>query len=200
MPAAKNSASKQVDDYLNNLPDWSKELCLQIRQIILQAHPSITEEWKWGPHYSSNGMVCGIGAFQKHIKLTFFNGSAMQDDLHLFNHCVANAFSRSIKYTPGQPVDASTLTAYVQASVAINAKGFKRTIKNKTMEVPPELTAALAKNKSAAQFFKSLSYGYQKEFAEHVTTARQEKTREDRIAKIVALCEAQKTLHHQYKK
>ena len=200
MPATKKEAAQPVDDYIHKLPEWSKKMCLQLRQIILAAHPSITEEWKWGPHYSSNGMMCGIGAFQKHIKLTFFNGAAMQDRLGLFNHCLDNSFLRSIKYTPGEEIDAKALTAYIQESVAINAKGFKREIKDKTVAVPPELTAALAQSKSAQQFFESLGYGYKKEFAEHVSSAKLEKTKGDRIAKIVALCSAQQTLHHKYKK
>lgn len=199
MPATKKQATQSVDAYIDKLPEWSKNLCLQLRRIILAAHPSITEEWKWGPHYSSNGMMCGIGAFQKHIKLTFFNGSAMQDSLGLFNHCLDNSFLRSIKYTPGEEINAKALTAYIKESVAVNAKGFKREIKDKTVAVPPELTTALAQNKSAQQFFDGLSYGYKKEFAEHVTTAKQDKTKADRIAKIVALCAAQQTLHHKYK-
>lgn len=200
MKTATTDATQKVLHYFEKQPAWSRELCLQLRQVLLAAHPTLTEEWKWGPHYSSNGMVCGIGAFQKHIKLTFFNGSVMKDDLHLFNHCVENEFSRSIKFTPGEAINTKAITAYVQESVAINAKGFKREVKDKTVDVPTELAAALAQHKSAQKFFDELSYGYKKEFTEHVTTAKQDKTRQDRIAKIVALCAEGKTLHHQYKK
>lgn len=199
MRTATTDATQKVLYYIEKQPAWSQYICNTLRSIILQADNSIVEEWKWGPHYSSNGKLCGIGAFQKHVKLTFFNGSAMNDDLHLFNHCVDNEFLRSIKYTVGENINAEALTAYVQESVAINAKGFKREIKDKTVAIPPELTAALARSKSAQQFFEGLSYGYRKEFAEHVTAAKQDKTRADRIAKIVALCQEQKTLHHKYK-
>lgn len=124
----------------------------------------------------------------------------MKDPLHLFNHCLDNEFLRNIKYTANDRIDESALTQYVQESVALNAQGFKRAIKNKTVDVPPELTEALQQNKAAQTFFEGLSYGYKKEFAEHVTSAKQEKTRADRIAKIIELCTAQKTLHHKYKK
>ena len=200
MKTATTDATQKVLHYFEKQPAWSRELCLQLRQVMLAAHPTLTEEWKWGPHYSSNGMVCGIGAFQKHIKLTFFNGSAMKDDLHLFNHCVENEFSRSIKYTPEDQIDLAAFTTYVQEAVALNKKGFKRTIESKAVAVPPELTAALQQNNAAFHFFENLSYGYKKEFAEHVTEARQEKTKQARIAKIIGLCEAQQTLNHKYKK
>lgn len=200
MPATKTGASQRVLHYMESLPEWSKALCRQLRQTVLAASPELTEEWKWGPHYSHNGMVCGFGAFQKHVKLTFFNGSGMTDAKNLFNHCVDNEFSRSIKFSPNDSIDTAALTAYVQEAVALNKKGFTRAIKDKTVDLPPELAAALQACAAAQQFFEGLSYGYKKEFAEHVGTARQEKTKQDRIAKIVALCGEQKTLHHKYKK
>lgn len=200
MPTAAKPATNKVLAYIESLPEWSQNICTELRRIILAADPSIAEEWKWGPHYSSNGMVCGYGAFQKHIKFTFFNGSALKDPKGLFNHCVDNEFSRSIKYTDISEVDAKTLTAYIKESVAANQKGFKRVVTDKSVDVPEDLQKALKANKKAAAFFEGLSYGYKKEFAEHVTTAKQEKTRQDRIAKIVGLCAEEKTLHHKYKK
>lgn len=200
MSTAAKPATDKVLAYIESLPEWSQNICRELRCIILAADPTITEEWKWGPHYSSNGMVCGYGAFQKHIKFTFFNGSVMKDPKGLFNHCVDNEFSRSIKYTDISEVDAKTLTAYIRESVAANQKGFKRVLKDKTVDVPEDLLLALKSNKKAAIFFEGLSYGYKKEFAEHVNTAKQEKTRLDRIGKIVGLCAEEKTLHHKYKK
>lgn len=200
MTTRQKDASERVLEYIASLPQWSKEICLNLRQATLSADTSITEEWKWGPHYSSHGMVVGIGAFQKHIKVTFFNGAGMKDAKKLFNHCTDNAFSRSIKYSPDDTIDLATFGAYVQEAVALNRNGFKREIKDKTVAIPPELTAALQQSLAAQTFFESLSYGYQKEFAEHVAEAKQEKTKQDRILKIITLCEEQKTLHHKYKK
>lgn len=200
MATAGKEAAQKISDYINHLPEWSKTICTDLRRIILAADPSINEEWKWGPHYSSGGMVCGYGAFKGHIKFTFFNGSAMQDPKGVFNHCVDNEFSRSIRYEQGSVPDAKTLTEYIRESIAINRKGFKRKVKNKTVDVPAELSAALAQNKTALAFFEGLTYGYKKEFAELVTTAKQEKTRQERIAKVVAYCAEEKKLNDKYKK
>ena len=68
MPTVEKAATDKVLNYIETLPEWSKNICTKLRSIILEADPAITEEWKWGPHYSSKGMVCGYGAFQKHIK------------------------------------------------------------------------------------------------------------------------------------
>lgn len=199
MATVRKDASERVTTYLESLPSWSKNICQRLREIILQADASIEEDWKWGPHYSSNGMVCGWSAFQKHVKVTFFNGSAINDEKGLFNHCMDNEFSRSVKYTAAEEMDAALLTDYIRQSVAINQKGYKRAIKNKAVTVPEDLDAALAQNKTAAAFFNGLSYGYKKDFVELVTTAKQEKTRQQRIAKVVEHCAAGKRLHDKYK-
>ncbi|HVG41579.1 MAG TPA: YdeI/OmpD-associated family protein [Chitinophagaceae bacterium] len=199
MPATTKDATQEVISYIESLPDWSKKILTKLRSVILNADPAIVEDWKWGPNYASNGMVCGFSAFQKHTKLTFFNGSDMRDPNGLFNHCVDNEFNRSIKYVDESEIDEKTLTAYVKESVAVNKKGFKRVVQDKTVETPDDLQKALSANKKAAQFFDDLSYGYKKEFVEHVTTAKQEATRTARIAKIVSYCEDQKTLNHKYK-
>jgi hypothetical protein len=199
MPTASKSATNKVLAYIDSLPEWSAAICAKLRQIILEADVSIVEEWKWGPNYGSNGMVCGFGAFQKHVKFTFLNGSAMKDAKGLFNHCVENEFNRSIKFTQVNEIDADILTAYIKESIVINQKGFKRVVKDRTVEVPTVLLQALSAHPKAAAFFDGLTYGYKKDFAEHVTTAKQEKTRLQRIAKIVSLCAEEKTLNHKYK-
>lgn len=193
------NAKEEITAYIESLPPFGKAICKKLRSVILNADASLTEDWKWGPHYSSNGMVCGFSAFQKHAKLTFFNGAAMKDPKGLFNHCVDNEFSRSVKYTDVSEIDEKILTAYVKESVAANQKGFKREVKNKNVEVPEDLQQALDKNKTAAAYFKDLTYGYKKEYVEYVTSAKREETRKDRIAKVVALSKEKKTLNDKYK-
>ena len=196
---APGNAKEEITSYIDSMEPFAKAICKKLRSIILNADPSLKEEWKWGPHYSSNGMVCGYGGFQKHVKLTFFNGAGMKDPKKLFNHCVDNEFSRSIKYTDVSQINEKLLTDYIKESVAVNAKGFKREVKNKNVEVPADLQQALSKNKTAANFFDNLTYGYKKEFVEWVTTAKREETRADRITKIVEMCKEGRKLNDKYK-
>ena|SRR5688500_3782273 len=166
MPVIHPKAAEEIDRYIEELPDFSKAICKKLRQIILKADPEIREDWKWGPHYSCQGMVCGYGAFTHHVKFTFFNGAAMKDPSNLFNHCVDNEFSRSVRYTDASEINEKTVTDYIRESVAINKQGFKREIKNKNVAVPDDLKAALNKNKTASTFFDQLSYGYKKDYVQ----------------------------------
>ena len=192
-------ASQKITAYIDALPPFSKAICKKLRTIILKADKSLTEDWKWGPHYALNGMVCGYGAFKEHVKFTFFNGAGMKDPKGFFNHCVDNEFSRSVKYTDVKEIDEQMVLAYVKESIAVNQKGYKREVKDKSVMVPEELTQALSKNKKALQFFDGLTYGYKKEFVELVTTAKREETKLERIKKIVDLCKEGKKLHDKYK-
>lgn len=200
MATVASNAKQKVLDYIEALPPFSKAICKKLRSIILKADKDLQEDWKWGPHYASNGMVCGYAGFKEHVKLTFFNGSAMKDPKGLFNHCVDNEFSRSVKFTNVKEVDEAAITALVKESVAVNKKGFKRQVQDKTVVVPDDLQKALAKNKNALKYFDGLTYGYKKEYVEHVTEAKREETRQQRIAKIVELCASGKTLNDKYKK
>lgn len=58
-------------------------------------------------------------------------------------------------------------------------------IKNRTVSPPPDLQAALSSKPTAIGFFESLSFSNKKEYVMWIMTAKQEKTRIDRVAKTV---------------
>ncbi|HZY81322.1 MAG TPA: YdeI/OmpD-associated family protein [Cyclobacteriaceae bacterium] len=194
--------STEIDNYINALPDFSKALCTRLRALIKKAAPGITEDWKWGPHYNSNGMVCGFGGFKKHVVLHFFNGSGMSDSHKLFNSGKDNDYGRSIKFNDITELKEKEkfIIEYVRESVALNKSGFKRTKKEKDAICPEDLYKALRKKPLALKFFESLANGYKNEFIELVEAAKRQETREQRVEKVVTLCGAQTKLNDKYKK
>ncbi|MET0831295.1 MAG: YdeI/OmpD-associated family protein [Acidimicrobiia bacterium] len=56
----------------------------------------------------------------------------------------------------------------------------------RTVEVPPELVAALAASPGATERFAALSYSHQRRWAEHVDEAKSAETRERRALKAAA--------------
>lgn len=64
---------------------------------------------------------------------------------------------------------------------------------DKTVEVPDDVTAALAGEPEVEAFFAKLAYSHRKEYIRWITEAKREETRKDRIAKmIVKLTEGKK--------
>lgn len=183
-------ANDKVSTYLAGLPEWSKTLCTKLRQMVLETDAELVEEWKWGPHYSCQGMVSGWNAFKKHIVLVFFNGANLADTAGLFKNVTDAQFSRSIRIETESDINKPLLQQYIREAIALNKSGSKRTAAPKELAVPEILQTALAKNKKAETFFNNLPYTCKKEYVQWITGAKQEKTTVARIAATVETCAA----------
>ena len=64
-----------------------------------------------------------------------------------------------------------------------------------TMEIPPELAAALAKNKKAAAFFETLNKTNRYAVCWRVQTAKKPETRADRVKKLVEMLARGEKIH-----
>jgi len=62
--------NKQVDEYFAKQKPPQREICLQLRRIILATFPGIEEEMKWGvPTYAKDKFY--IVALKDHVNLGF---------------------------------------------------------------------------------------------------------------------------------
>jgi uncharacterized protein YdeI (YjbR/CyaY-like superfamily) len=57
----------------------------------------------------------------------------------------------------------------------------------RTVATPPELEAALAAEPAAAPAYAALSYSHRKEYADWITGAKKQETRESRAAKAIGM-------------
>ena len=199
MSTVHPNAEREISDYIGQMPGFAKAICNKLRTLILETDVNIVEDWKLGPHYSCHGMICGYGGFKHHVKFTFYNGSGMRDSQKLFNHCIDNEFNRPIKFTDVTELDEKAIKEYVKESIEVNRKGFKRLVAAKAVQIPDDLKTALEKNKMAMKFFEQLSFGYQKDFVEWVTSAKRNETRTDRICKVVVMCREKRRMNDHYR-
>ncbi len=65
----------------------------------------------------------------------------------------------------------------------------ERDEEERTVEPPPRLKTALAKNKTAKANWEKLSFTHKKEMALAISGAKQEETRERRLAKVLSILE-----------
>lgn len=97
---------------------------VQLRKLIHEADPEITEEWKWNTAvWSHQGLVCALGAFKKVVKMNFFQGVFLEDPHTLFNAGLDAKTMRSIDFHEGDAVDESALKDLIRAAVAHNVEG-----------------------------------------------------------------------------
>jgi len=186
MAKPASNAGKRIETYFDEAPEFAGEICRKLRHIIFKAEPKIAEDWKWGPNYSKNGMVCGIGVFQKHVSLAFFQGAHMKDLKQLFIKEDAPAKNmRRMRFVSLDEVHKPTLVGYIKEAVALNSSGIATS--KPTLDIPADLTRVLAKNKKLNEFFGSLSYTHQKEYVRWIESAKKEETRAARVVKTIEM-------------
>jgi hypothetical protein len=122
------SPSELIDAKVKELGDWRGALFAQLRALIKQADPEVVEEWKWRkptnpgvPVWSHNGGICTGETYKSVVKLTFFNGAALQDPSGLFNSSLEGNLRRAIDFHEGDKVDAEAFKALIRAAATLNA-------------------------------------------------------------------------------
>ncbi|MFH0988736.1 MAG: YdeI/OmpD-associated family protein [bacterium] len=188
MAASKNRliAKQQVEAYFARAPEFAKPICYRLRELVLRVDPEIIEDWKWGPNYSKNGMVCGIGAFKKHVGLWFFKGALMKDPKKLFVQDTVEAKSmRKINFTSLDQVDEHVIALYIKEAVSLNMKGVKVT--KEEIVVPKDFQSLLEKDKKMKEYFESLAYTHKKEYVRWIEEAKKEETRKRRLKKAIEI-------------
>jgi hypothetical protein len=119
--------SQQIDSYISGLADWRGKLVARLRDLIREAAPELSEEWKWDtPVWSFKGNVVAAGVFKDHVKLNFFKGASLEDPKGLFNAGLDAKASRGIDFSEGDEVDEPALGDLVRAAVAYNRSGGKK--------------------------------------------------------------------------
>jgi len=121
------SPSQHITNYIAELSDWRGEMLARLRQLVLDAAPGISENWKWDtPVWSQKGNVLAAAAFKDHVKLNFFKGASLDDPNGLFNAGLEAKTTRAIDLNEGDEIDEAALKELIRAAVALNVSGGKK--------------------------------------------------------------------------
>ncbi len=182
-------ATYQISEYINSMPEWSREICVKLRTIVHKADPQMTEDWKWGPNFYHNGMVCGFGAFKKHVSLVFFQGAQLKDTKKILSEGGNNAHNRGIHFKELKEVKEKVLIDYIKEAVQLNLTGRAVGISKAAIEeidTPADLQKLLETNK-LTEYFDMLPYTLRKEYINAINDAKKEETRINRICKTIEM-------------
>ena len=121
--ATGKAATRLIDQRIHDVGGWRGETLARMRALILEAVPTMTEEWKWmgTPVWSHDGIVCTGETYQKVVKLTFARGASLPDPSRLFNSSLEGNTRRAIDIREGETVDARAFKSLIKAAVAENA-------------------------------------------------------------------------------
>ncbi|HWZ65926.1 MAG TPA: DUF1801 domain-containing protein [Patescibacteria group bacterium] len=114
----------RIDQYIQALPNWQQDICLQVRDLIHSADPEITETIKRTdkPYFVLNGNVCALLATKDHINIFVYDPIA-PDPEGIINQGQNNLTARAIQIHQGDTINQHALLNLFKAVIANNRAG-----------------------------------------------------------------------------
>lgn len=172
----------RIEEYIANAQPYARPILKQIRKAVHAGCPDVEEDLKWRhAAFMYKGILCGMAAHKEHVTFGFWDqmvgGTEKAGE-------AAGQFGR-LTSVDDLPPEKKFVTM-VKDAVKNRDAGIKptrmKTAPKAPIEVPGYFTAALKKNKKAQAAFDDFSPSHRREYLEWITEAKQEATRERRIA------------------
>ncbi|HRQ65395.1 MAG TPA: YdeI/OmpD-associated family protein [Xanthomonadaceae bacterium] len=194
------SLDPRIDAYIERAAEFARPILAELRERVHKACPDCEEAMKWSmPTFMYRGRIlCHMAAFKQHCAFGFWR-EVSGLDAGTKNEAMGQ-FGRigRVGDLPGKR-DFAALVKQAMAQMDAPAPRKKAAPRKPPPQVPPALAAALKKHAKARAFFDSLAPGQQREYCEWIAEAKQEATRERRLAQAIEWLGEGKTRHWKYK-
>ena len=183
---AKSSMNPKVDWYFTKSKKWQKEL-EKLRTIVLGC--GLSEELKWGcPCYTlKESNIVLLHEFKEYCAILFFKGALLKDASAILIQQTKNVqAARQVRFTNVQEIVElkPILKAYIKEAIKVEKAGLKVPMKAAAeFAIAEEFQTALDKNSKLKKAFYALTPGRQRGYLLHFSSAKQSKTRTDRVEK-----------------
>jgi hypothetical protein len=130
-PSPSYERDTRVDDYISRLPDWQRDICRRLRDLIHGADPDVVEtvKRKVQPYFVLQGNVCALLAAKDHVNLFLYDGAIVPDPEGIITAGHDNKTARMISFERDSPINARALTAMLKQIIANNRAGGWRKLK-----------------------------------------------------------------------
>jgi len=177
----------------------------KLRRLVLKTGLEETFKWMF-PTYTLDGKnVIAICKFKNHFGIWFFNGIFLKDELAVLENAQEGKTQamRHWKFHDISEIKETSILNYVHEAIE-NQKNGRVLVplhkKASKKAVPQLLQDALEVNKATAAAFEQLSLYNQNEYSEYIASAKQDKTKQSRLTKILPLIQSGKGLNDKYRK
>jgi len=192
----------KLEHYFNENGPF-KEAMTHLRTLVNETE--LEEDWKWNfPTYTLNGKnVIGLACHKHHFGIWFFQGVFLKDTRNLLRNAQEGKTKalRSLHFESKNDINDNIVQEYIQEAIENSHAGKEVKIERnkKAVAIPEELLSAFAKVAALQPAFEALTPGKQREYAEHIGSAKQEATRLRRLDKCIPMIEQGIGLHDKYK-
>jgi len=193
---------EKIANWLKKHEQW-QEFLQPIRDILLAS--KLEETLKWGtPTYTIEGKnVLGLAGFKNHCALWFHQGVFLKDEKGVLINAQEGTTKglRQWRFEKGDQLPKTLLKSYVKEAIANQKAGktIKPQIQTQKPSIPVELQQALTGSKKVKSAFEKLTPGKQREYAQHISDAKREATRQARVEKITPMILAGVGLNDKYR-
>ncbi len=190
----------RIDAYIEKAAPFARPILRRFRKAVHAGCSDVVETMKWrNPAFDYKGPLAGMAAFKAHCAIGFWKERLMTRRLQIADRMGPYARLSSADDMP----DEKTLVAMVKEAAALNEAGVK-IVRNRTpkppAKTPPLLLAALKKNTQASKRWDAFPPSHRREYIEWITGAKQEATRERRLATAIAQIAQGKSQNWKYQK
>ena len=121
----------RVDDYIDALPAWQQEICREVRRLVHEADPEVTETIKRTrqPYFVLQGNVCALLAAKPHVNVFLYDGAIVPDPEGIITGGHDNTSARTVAIREGEAINAPALVAMFRQIIANNRAGGWRKMK-----------------------------------------------------------------------
>lgn len=194
------SDAEKIDAYVERHEKWRGQL-VALRDILTSSE--LVETVKWGgPCYIlDKNILISLAGFKNHCAIWFHQGVFLKDAKAVLVNAQEGTTKgmRQLRVEVGDKINKALVKAYVTETIANHRAGKKIAPAKKALKKSAELDEALKKDAKLKAAFDALTPGKQREYADHIASAKQEKTRLIRMEKAAPLILQGVGLHDKYK-
>jgi uncharacterized protein YdeI (YjbR/CyaY-like superfamily) len=178
----------KVNWFFDKSTKW-QEAYQELRELALSFE--LTEELKWGcPCYTiGKSNIFLIHGFKDYCALLFMQGALLKDAKNILIQQTENVQSaRQIRFANVEEIlkNKSTIKSYIKEAIGLDKAGLKVELKKTTeFRMPDEFQSAINEMPELKTAFEALTPGRQRGYLLYFSSAKQSKTRNERIGKYI---------------
>lgn len=176
----------RIDAYIQESNEFARPILKHLRKLVRENCPEAEETLKWDcPHFLYGGQIlCGMAAFKKHCLFGFWKGALFVDSKGKRVKASMGQVGGKIASLDDLP-SPTVLKSYLRQAMKLTDSGVKIKRppgrKRPPLQVPLELMRALRGTPKALARFEAFSPSAQRDYADWISGAKTDETRERRL-------------------
>lgn len=177
----------RIDAYIDRAKPFAQDILRHVRARVHVVLPNVEETVKWGmPTYTVEGKIVLLtAAFKQHAALNFWRGQELES-----SHSSVGAMGQfgrlaSIEDLPVDPELDRLIREAAELTTSAPAPRKAKQAPKPPSEMHPEFAAALDRSPAAKATLEGFPPGARREYVDWIADAKQDATRQKRIATAV---------------